>query len=381
MPALRSLAGGPHAGAVLTIDLDALCENHRLLAARSQGAECAAVVKADAYGLGVQRVAPALAAAGCRVFFVATLDEGIALRREVADTEICVLDGLPPGGAEEFTAWRLTPVLNHLGEIASWAAFARSGGSGAGGRGLRAVLHVDTGMTRLGLPKGEVEALERRPDKLHGVEVAWVMSHLACAEEPDHPKNPEQLAAFNRLRAALPPAPASFANSSGIFLGADYHFDMVRPGAALYGINPTPKQPNPMAEVVRLQAKIIQLREIDGPVTVGYGAAHEMTGPGRIATVPVGYADGFLRAFSRRGFGVVGGVRVPIVGRVSMDLITLDVSELAPEEAKPGTLVDLIGGAMSVDEVAGFADTIAYEILVQLGRRYHRVYREGATRP
>ena len=370
-----------HAGAVLTIDLDVLCDNYRLLAARAQGAECAAVVKADAYGLGVGRVAPALAAAGCRVFFVATLDEGIALRRHVGEGEICVFNGLPPGSAEEFTAWDLTPVLNQLGEIASWAAFARSGQAKTGGRGLRAALHVDTGMTRLGLSEREVEAFERHPEKLEGVEVAWMISHLACAEKPNHPKNREQLALFNRLRAALPPAPASFANSSGIFLGADYHFDMVRPGAALYGINPTPDELNPMAEVVRLQGKIIQLREIDGPVTVGYGAAHGMEGPGRIATVPVGYADGFLRAFSHRGVAAIDGIRVAVVGRVSMDLITLDVSALTPEQAKPGTLVDLIGGALSVDEMAGLADTIAYEILVQLGRRYRRVYREGAAQP
>ena len=373
------MTGSDHAGAVLTIDLDALVGNYRLLKARAKAASCAAVVKADAYGLGAHRVGPELAGAGCRIFFVATLDEAIALRRDVDEAEIHVLNGLPAESAREFVDHDLIPVLNRLEEIASWSALARAGDGAPAGRGLRAALHLDTGMNRLGLAPAEVDVLAADPARLDGIEIAYVISHLACAEEPGHPKNGEQRALFDRLRRTLAPAPASLANSSGIFLGPEYHFDLVRPGAALYGINPSPGTPNPMAEVVHLQAKILQVRDVDRPMTVGYGAAHLVTGPGRIATVPVGYADGFLRAFGQRGWGVVGGIRVPMAGRVSMDLITFDVSAVSPEQTRPGTPVELIGGALGVDEVAGFADTIAYEILVGLGRRYGRVYRRRAA--
>lgn len=371
--------GTRHAGAVLDIDLDALAENWRRLAARADGAVCAGVVKANGYGLDAGRVAPALAAAGCRNFFVATLDEAISLRAVLAEAEIHVLNGLPPGSASEFRAHGLIPVLNQLGEIDSWGAHARSARAERAPGTRRAVLHVDTGMNRLGLPAAEVERLAEDPGRLAGIEVALVMSHLACAEEPEHDMNARQLARFERLRALLPAAPASLANSSGIFLGRGYHFDMVRPGAALYGINPTPGVPNPMAEVVRLRANILQVRDIAEGESVGYGAAHRAAGPGRIATVPVGYADGYLRALSQRGFGMVAGVRVPIVGRVSMDLVTLDVSRLPAEQARPGTPVDLVGGGLDIDEVAELAGTIGYELLVRLGRRFRRVYRGGES--
>lgn len=365
-----------HAGAVLTVDLDALVGNYRLLRARSAPARCAAVVKADAYGLGVERVAPALARSGCDTFFVATLDEGIELRALVAAADIYVLNGLPPGSADTYAAHRLRPVLNQLGEIDSWRAFlgARRPTENPP---LAAALHLDTGMNRLGLPPEDAAELANDPGRLEGIEIALVISHLACAEQPDHPLNGAQRALFDRLRAGLRPAPASLANSSGIFHGPAFHYDLVRPGAALYGINPTPAQDNPMAEVVRLQAKIAQVRAVDSPMTVGYGAAHRVTGKARIATVLVGYADGFMRAFSDRGFASVGGTRVPVVGRVSMDMISLDVSALPPDQARPGTVVDLIGGSLRLDAVARLGGTIGYEILTALGHRFRRVYRDG----
>jgi alanine racemase len=369
-------------GPLLTIDLDAVCANYRLLKARGGGAGCAAVVKANAYGLGVDRVAPALAAAGCRSFFVATLDEGIALRRVLSEASIYVLNGLPAGAAGEFPAHRLVPVLNRLGEIEAWSALARSGGAGGDGAAPGAALHLDSGLNRLGLPGSEVATLAAEPGRLEGVAVDLVISHMACADEPDHPMNAEQLAAFVRLRAGLPAAPASLAASSAIFLGADYHFDLLRPGAALYGVNPTPGAPNPMAEVVRLAAPVLQVREVGEGDTVGYGGAHRMAAPGRIATLPVGYADGYFRALGQRGWAGVAGRRVPVVGRVSMDLITLDVTALAPGEVAPGTVVDLIGGAADgapdVDQVAERAGTIGYEVLTALGRRYRRRYLGGA---
>ena len=366
------------AGAVLHIDLDALVENYRRLTDRLTSGRCAAVVKADAYGLGAARVAPALAAAGCDIFFVAHTDEGLALRRLMPNPEIYVLNGLPPGGEALFADEGLSPVLNSLTELDAWAAFARSRDP-ASPPLPPAALHVDTGMSRLGLPDDELATLEREPGRLVGVRLGYVISHLACADEPEHPLNREQLAAFMAARAALPACPASFANSSGIFLGPDYHFDLVRPGIALYGGNPTPGKPNPMAEVVRLQGRIVQVREIDSPRTVGYGAAHRVAGPTRIATVPVGYADGFLRALGNRACGYIGSIRVPVVGRVSMDLITLDVSAVPPADARPGRFVDLIGGPLDIDSLAALAGTISYELLTRLGGRLARVYEGGAA--
>ena len=361
------------AGAILTIDLDAVADNYRRLCAELGAAACAAVVKADAYGLGMARVAPALARAGARTFFVAQLEEATALRAMFpVEVEIYVLNGLGAGPVAEFQAGRVHPVLNSLGEIDAWAAAAR-----AEGRALPAAVHIDTGISRLGLPDDELEVLAADRGRLAGIDLRYLLSHLACADRPEHPLNAEQLRRFRAARARLPDAPASLANSSGIFLGADYHLDLARPGVALYGVNPTPGQPNPMRQVVRLQGKILQVREIDASRTVGYGATHRAAGPTRIATVAVGYADGYLRSLSNRGSAWLGDRRVPVVGRVSMDLITLDVTGASAEAARPGAFVDLIGADLSTDEVAEAAGTIGYEILTSLGRRYHRVYRGG----
>ncbi len=365
-------AGCGGAGAVLTIDLGAVARNYRLLRDRLRGARCAAVVKANAYGLGLARVAPALARAGCRDFFVATLDEGIALRDLLADAEIAVLNGLEPGREADFGNRRLVPVLNDLGQIERWRAYARDQAHDQDE--LDAVIHLDTGMNRLGLPADEVERLAAEPERLRGVRPRLVMSHLACAEERDNPMNEAQRALFIARRECLPAAPASLANSSGIFLGPNYHFDLARPGVALYGVNPTPGRPNPMAEVVRLQGEIIQVRDVDRGQTVGYGAAHRVAAPGRVATVAVGYADGYLRSLGGRASAAIGGARVQVVGRVSMDLITLDVSGLTTTEARPGAMVDLLGGACPIDEVAAAGGTVGYELLTSLGERHERRY-------
>ncbi|MDX9859981.1 MAG: alanine racemase, partial [Rhodospirillales bacterium] len=308
-------------GAILTIDLAALKANWINLRHRLKGAECAGVVKADAYGLGLEPVAGALAAAGCRVFFVAQLDEGISLRTHLPKAEIHVLNGLLPGTAAEFAASRLIPVLNSLGSVDEWRTFCHRQT-----RALAADIHVDTGMSRLGLPPYEWETLAAEPARLDGLAPRYLISHLACADEPDHPMNRQQLAAFAAVRRRLPLIRASFTNSAGIFLGGDFHFDLARPGIALYGGNPVPERANPMAQVVRLQGKILQVRDVDTPQTVGYGATHRFAGPSRIATVAVGYGDGFLRSLGNTGCGFVGDIRTPVVGRVSMDLITLDVT-------------------------------------------------------
>jgi len=381
-----------HAGAILQIDLAALAANYQILKRRAGGATCAAVLKADAYGLGVGRVGPTLLAAGCNDFFVAHLGEGISLRHILGPVPTIYIlhgpmSGMGPGmgsGPEtehDFLVHDLIPVLNTTEQLERWSAKGRNLG-----RQLAAALQLDTGMNRLGLTAAETSALSAAPERLDGMDLRFVVSHLACADEADHSMNREQRQEFDRLRRLLPQTPASLANSSGIFLGSDYHYDLVRPGVALYGGNPTPGLANPMKEVVRLRGKILQVREIDTPQTVGYGATHRASGPRRIATVPVGYADGYLRSLSGsvsgQGMGGLAGVSVPIVGRVSMDLITLDVTDVPRDAqgdaARPGALVDLIGGlGPALDDVAAQAGTIGYEILTSLGRRYHRQYHGG----
>jgi len=365
------MTGNPadRAGAILEIDLAGIVANWRLLAQRVRPVQCAAVVKADAYGLGAMRVAPALAEAGCQRFFVASIEEGVALRSILPESvEIAVFNGLPRGCAQDLTEFRLIPVLNDPGQIAEWRSAAEKHGGGA------AILHLDTGMARLGLTLHEFEAIAE--ELVHSGPIRWraLISHLVCSDEPQHPINRIQLERFIAAKRRLAHLPASLAASSGLFLGPQYYFDFVRPGAALYGVNPQPGGPNPMRQVVRLKGKILQTREVDPGETVGYGATHVMAGPGRLATVAVGYADGWLRSFSQRGSGRVGGSRVPLLGRVSMDLIVFDVSDVDPALARPGCFVELLDEDYGVDAAAADAGTIGYEILTALGRRYHRIY-------
>ncbi|MDO9710284.1 alanine racemase [Paracraurococcus lichenis] len=356
--------------AVLTVDLGAIAANWRLLRDRAAPGLVAGVVKADGYGLGAGPVGRALLEAGCRHFFVAHLAEGIALRAAIGPGPmIAVLNGFAPGGDEGVG---LLPVLNGPGDVAAWSAAAR-----AAGRRLPALLHLDTGMARLGLAETEVAALAEDPGRLAGIDLRWVMTHLACADEPASPLNAAQAARFAALRARLPAAPASFANSSGLFLGPAFASDLARPGCALYGINPTPGQPNPMRQAVRLEAPVLQVREVPAGTPVGYGATWTAPRTSRIATVAAGYADGYLRSLSGRATGILAGHPVPLVGRVSMDLITFDVTDLpagAPAVA-PGAMVQLIGPGNTPDDVAAAAGTIGYEILTSLGARYRREYR------
>jgi alanine racemase len=355
--------------AILHIDLAAIAENWRLLAARAAPGAVAGVVKANAYGLGADKVAPALRAAGCRHFFVAHLAEGIALRETLGSGPvIAVLNGFAPGADGDAA---LVPVLNSLGDVLAHAAAGRSAG-----QARRALLHLDTGMARLGLDAVEQARLVADHSLLAGLDLLYIMTHLACADEPDHPLNAEQATRFDRACAALPRLPRSFANSSGLFLGADYASDLARPGCALYGINPTPGLPNPLRQVLRLEAPVLQIREIPAGASVGYGASFMAARPSRIATIAVGYADGYLRSLSGQGGAAYRGLMLPLVGRVSMDLITLDVTDVPG--LVPGDAVTLIGGAApSPDDLAARAGTIGYEILTSLGARYRRAYGAG----
>lgn len=358
------------AGAWLRIDLAAICANWRLLAGRLKpGCRAAAVVKADAYGLGAARVAPALLEAGCRRFLVATLDEGLALRPLLPGAEIIVLNGPWPGTEGDFAGHALIPVLNSPEQAAAWAGFA-----GAAGRPQPAMLHIDTGMSRLGFRPDQAAALAADPRRLAGLGLISVISHLACADQPDHPMNRRQLETFTAAAAGFSGLETSLAASSGIFLGPDWQADWTRPGAALYGLRPTAGVANPMAQVVRLQGRILQVRDVDGGDTVGYGATHRFARPGRLAIVAAGYADGLFRSLGNRGVGLLGGCRVPLVGRVSMDLMAFDVTAAPAEAALPGGVIDLIGPGHTVDDLAADAGTIGYEVLTALGRRYHRDY-------
>jgi alanine racemase len=354
------MSNSSNAGAILTIDLSALKKNYTTLASKLSSGEIACVAKANAYGLGVKEVATTFSQAGCTTFFVATLEEGIELRQILPAVTIYIFHGVLPGTAKELLTHNLTPVLNSPDQINEWQPHADQA----------AGLHVDTGMSRLGLTPDECAAAKN----LKNYNINLVMSHLACAEESSHPKNAEQLALFNVLRRNLPAKQASLAASSGIFLDADFHFDLCRAGVSLYGVNPTPKSTNLMAQVVRLQAKILQIRSVDTPQTVGYGATHQATKPTKIATLAIGYADGYMRSLGNSGIGFIGDHEVPVVGRISMDLTTVDVTEVPDALLSTGALVDLIGQNNPVDDVARQAGTIGYEILTSLGNRFERRY-------
>jgi alanine racemase len=356
----------PAAGAVLTIDLGAIVDNWRLLA-RTAGVPSAAVVKADGYGLGAAPVGQALARAGCEDFFVAQIEEGVALRSSLPQARIAVLNGTLPGTETTLLRHRLTPVLNDPGQVERWLAQ---------GGGAPAILHVDTGMNRLGIDPTGFGRLADDP-RVQAYPWAMVMSHLACADEPDHVLNEEQRRRFDAARRRFPSIRASLAASSGVFLGSAYAYDMVRPGAALYGIAPCPNRPNPLRRTVALAARILQVRAVDRGMTVGYGAAHSARAETRVATIAVGYADGYLRSGSGRGQLRIAGFDVPLIGRVSMDLVTVDVTAVPETLAHPGAFIEVIGPSRPPDQVAADAGTIGYEILTSLGQRYHRRYLDG----
>jgi alanine racemase len=353
----------PTRSATLAIDLDALARNYARLRAAAGPAECAAVVKADAYGLGVAPVARRLVREGCARFFVATAAEAAELRALAAGVEIYVLEGARDGELDTLAAARATPVLCSLEQVERWR-----------GRG-RALLQLDTGMARLGLGEREVEELARRPELLAGIDVELVVTHLACADAPEHPLNCLQLEAFERLRRRLATARVSIGNSAGTLTGAAQRGDLVRPGIGLYGGNPFADRPNPFEPVVTLRAPIVQIREIDAVQTVGYGATFGVAPPARLAVVALGYADGYPRALGNRGVVAIAGQSAPVVGRVSMDLICCDVTALPRDLVHVGESVEAIGPSVPLDDVAAAAGTIGYEILARLSPRLKREYR------
>jgi alanine racemase len=365
------------ARAVLEIDLDALRANWaKLNATVGPNVECAGVVKAEAYGLGLEEIATALTHEGCETFFAATLHEARKVRRVQPGARIYVLDGLLPEAAAHYAGFDLRPVLSSMLEVDEWSAFCRDEG-----RRRPAAVQVDTGMNRLGIPIDELPAIGGSQAAFADFEVSLVMSHLACADTPANPMNARQKQAFDEARKRLPDAPASLANSGGTFLGPDFHYDLVRPGISLYGGRAFEGGPNPVQPVVRLNARILQVRDVAAGQSIGYGAAYTLTKPSRIATIACGYADGFLRALSgddvRPGpLGHISGLPVQVVGRVSMDLLTLDVTNIPPDLAVRGAWVEIMGDQVTLDDLTDQAGTIGYELLTRLGSRVHRIYIE-----
>ncbi|MCW8196840.1 alanine racemase [Proteobacteria bacterium 005FR1] len=363
----------------LLIDLDALVGNWQLLRATAPDADCAAVVKANAYGLGAAAVTRALQQAGCRSFFVATAAEALALADVVsAESRIYIFNGLRSTEVDDCRAQGFIPILSTLDQAECWWQANRRDQ-----RILACGIQVDTGMNRLGLELREWDLLRKRYGAAD-LGASLIMSHLACSEEQNNPLNALQLKRFLDIVAAArswaPGIEASFANSGGVMLGADYHFDQVRPGIALYGGNPETRRPNRFSSVVHLRLPILQLRRVGADGSVGYGALTPVKSGAMLATVQGGYADGLLISQSGQGFGEVAGIRVPMVGRISMDLTVFDVSAV-PDAVweNQDRYIEVLNRNLTIDEMAAAAKTISYEVLTRLGQRFGRRYHSEAA--
>lgn len=361
-----------HAASHLEIDLDAVAENYTLLKSRFTGKTCAAVVKADGYGLGADRIAVRLEKAGCRFFFVATLGEAVDLRSSQPSATIAVLNGLLPGTETVFEEFNLLPVINDLAQVK-----AMKSRCAALGKALPAILHIDSGINRLGLSRDEEDLARTDPDILTGPDWRFVMSHLASGDDHDDPMNRQQLEQFNTSRTLLPAVPASLVNSAGIFHAPEFHFDLARPGIALYGGRPIDAIDNPMKPVVRLLGRVLQLRSVRKGETVGYGGSYGFDKNSTVATLSVGYADGYIRAIGNHGHVAYNGQLFPVAGRVSMDMVTIDLGQSPPPDLRPGGFMEVLGPDVTIDAAGDAGSTISYEILTSLGKRYERRYIEA----
>lgn len=369
----------PGTTGIITVDLPQIVDNWRALSRLTGPAQCGAVVKANAYGLGSDRVIPVLAKAGCTTFFISTPVEAQEARAKAPNATIYALDGLLPGSAEDFSRLGIRPVLSSLSEVETWAKLCKSRG-----QKLACALHIDTGLNRLGLPARDTRRLASDAILHASFELTLIMSHLACADNPIDPKNRDQLLAFETLSALFPGVPRSLAASDGLMLGKTFHFDLVRPGYALYGGQASITNPAPVAPAVTVAARILTVTDVAPGESVGYSATWRAKRPSRIATIAAGYADGIPRSASSPdgrpgGQVLIGEFLAPIVGRVSMDLITVDVTDLAAGSAVPGHFATLIGPGLSIEDAGYQAGTIGYEILTRLGARFERVYREDGV--
>ena len=362
----------------MTIDHAALCDNWRALDKATPGARTASVVKANGYGLGLGEVSLSLAAAGCEVFFVATPDEGVRLRRVLKTREIFVFGGLTTRNAATYAECDLVPVLNTMDDIQVWAEFWKLRGSRR-----PCALQLDTGMNRMGLSAQEITRFTSERDLRYSLNVITVLSHLACADDPQNPMSEAQLVKFNAYANLFEGCELSLANSAGIHLGNNYHFNLVRPGIALYGGECCNDGKHLLKSVVHAQGRIAQIRQAKKGEVIGYGATHTFKANTKIALISVGYADGFHRASSGSGValrevqkhggaGAIGDIKVPIIGRVSMDLTAFDVSEVPDQMLEDASHVELFGKTIALDDAARAAGTIGYEMLTSLGQRYFR---------
>lgn len=361
---------------ILTVDLGAIKANWRLVSAQLSGqASASAVIKANAYGLGATQVGPALYGAGCREFFVATLEEALAARSYLpADAEIYVLGGARPGAEATFLAQRLKPVLSTLPSVRRWYSACAAAGEAAS-----SAIKIDTGMTRLGLSPAEWRQLQAEPETLQGCNPVLFMSHLACADELGHPANTSQLQEFKfyclEAKKLLPSIRCSLANSSGVFLGSEWHFDQVRPGAALYGVNPRPEATNPMKPVVQLDLPVLQLRKLESSAGIGYGHTMRAAAGTQLAVVAGGYADGLNRTIGRQhAQGYFRGRLVSVVGRISMDTTIFELGDFSVPDDEVGQYIRVLGDDLTVDLMQERTGALGYEVLTSLGPRYQRHY-------
>lgn len=373
----------------LTIDLNALVANWKKLGkiarAENKSNEAAAVIKANAYGLGIEEVVPALTNAGCKTFFVATITEGIRVRKKNKIARIYILNGFHSSVWSAYKKAKLTPVLCTPEDIEAFLQLPVTGR----GKKNEAALHIDTGMNRLGLSAAELAVLVGDEDKMAAFKPILIMSHFACADDPAHRLNKKQIAAFAMASLKFPDAKRSLANSAGIFLGPNAHYDLVRCGVSMYGGESVNDVPNPMKPVVKLETRILQLRYVKKGETVGYGATGKAKRDSIIATCGTGYADGYNRSASGAGVamrkqkgttganGMIGNYVVPMMGRVSMDLCAFDVTDVSERILKKSQWIELLNKHILVDDVARSAGTIGYEVLTNLGQRYERVYVGG----
>ena len=347
----------------LTVSLGTIQNNYRLLVEKTKPAVCSAVVKANAYGLGIEKIAPALQQAGATDFFVATLDEGVELRDILPNATVYILNGFQNGDERELLEKNLIPVINHQQASKNWQDLAQ-----LTGKKLPCIIHVYTGLNRLGFNDKDFK------NDFNGLAVKYLMSHLACADTPEHPMNVQQRKRFLTAAKQMPETKLSLAASDGIFCGPDFHFDMVRPGAALYGINPTPSLKNPMQNCVSLSVPVLQTRIVEQDGTAGYAATSLVKRGQRVAAIAIGYADGFLRGLSNKGKVFFNGAALPVLGRVSMDIIIVDLSALPENALKPGDRVEVFGPDQNPDAMAETMGMIGYEVLTALGQRFERVY-------
>lgn len=356
--------------AKLIIDLDALVHNYKTLERIAAPARCAAAVKANAYGLGIDPIASSLFDAGCNDFFVATLDEAITLRALVPTALIYVLNGVRENEVSVFHEHDLIPVLNTIGEMDLWLQLGLIDGEAQPG-----VLHIDTGMNRLGIPVSDIEDnQEQLLEKVNRLNLTLVMSHLACSDNQDHPMNAQQLKLFNEIRGLFSTTAASLANTEGVLLGASYHHHMVRPGIGLYGGTISAQEASEFQDVVRLEAPILQLKTVPKGSSVGYDATWVAEKDSLIATVALGYADGYALSFSNKSIAIVHGMMVPVVGRISMDLLTLDVSALGRDNVEQGERAIFLGDGLHVKDIAAKGNMHSYQMLTTIGSRVSREY-------